>query len=104
MVAYHFVLPCRLRGSCCERVEVSAVEGNEGLFPQLPFLKYLDGILTNLFQFGVEIDVPAATILSMFGFRAQAFWWPDIGSLGIFIAVFTIASYVALHFWVTEKR
>jgi hypothetical protein len=40
----------------------------------------------------------------MFGFRAQAFWWPDIGSLGIFIAIFTTASYLALHFWVTEKR
>lgn len=64
-------------------------------------LKYLQLRET---KFGVEIDVPAATILSMFGFRAQAFWWPDIGSLGIFIAIFTIASYLALHFWVTEKR
>ena len=61
-------------------------------------------VLMNWIQFGVEIDVPAATILSMFGFRAQAFWWPDIGSLGIFIAIFTIASYLALHFLVTEKR
>jgi len=64
-------------------------------------LKYLQLKET---KFGVEIDIPAATILSMFGFRAQAFWWPDIGSLGIFIAIFTIASYLALHFLVTEKR
>ena len=61
-------------------------------------------VLISPIQFGVEIDVPAATILSMFGFRAQAFWWPDIGSLGIFIGIFTIASYLALHFLVTEKR
>jgi len=55
-------------------------------------------------RYGVELDVPAATILSMFGLRAQSFWWPDIGSLGIFIGVFTIASYLMLHFYVREKR
>jgi hypothetical protein len=73
-------------------------------FPGSPSFQSQDVMLTDRFQFGVEIDVPAATILSMFGFRAQAFWWPDIGSLGIFIATFTVASYLALHFWVTEKR
>jgi len=56
------------------------------------------------FKYGVEIDVPAATILSMFGLRAQSFWWPNISLLGIFFAVFTIMSYLILHFYVKERR
>ncbi|KAF5349768.1 hypothetical protein D9758_010179 [Tetrapyrgos nigripes] len=55
-------------------------------------------------RYGVELDVPAATILSIFGLRVQSFWWPNIALLGIFIAVFTIASYLTLHFFVKEKR
>jgi hypothetical protein len=56
------------------------------------------------FQFGVELDVPAASILSTFGFSAQAFWWPDISLLGIFFGVFTALSYLLLHFYVKERR
>ncbi|KAH9949925.1 hypothetical protein B0H21DRAFT_725268 [Amylocystis lapponica] len=56
------------------------------------------------FKYGVEIDVPAATILSMFGLRAQSFWWPNISLLGIFFTVFTISSYLILHFYVKERR
>ena len=55
-------------------------------------------------QYGVELEVPAATVLSLFGLRAQAFWWPDIAVLGIFFGVFTIVSYLVLHFYVKEKR
>ncbi|PFH50042.1 hypothetical protein AMATHDRAFT_86062 [Amanita thiersii Skay4041] len=55
-------------------------------------------------KYGVELDVPAATILSTFGLHAQAFWWPDITLLGIFFVVFTTASYFTLHFYVREKR
>lgn len=55
-------------------------------------------------QYGVELDVPAATILSTFGLRAQSFWWPNIGLLAIFFGVFTIGSYLTLHFFVREKR
>ncbi|OBZ66190.1 putative ATP-dependent permease [Grifola frondosa] len=64
-------------------------------------LRYLQLKQTEL---GVEIDIPAATILSMFGLRAQSFWWPNISLLGIFFAVFTTASYLILHFYVKEKR
>jgi len=55
-------------------------------------------------KYGVELDVPAATILSTFGLHAQAFWFPDIALLGMFFVVFTIASYITLHFYVREKR
>jgi len=55
-------------------------------------------------KYGVELDVPAATILSTFGLHAQAFWWPDTTLLGIFFVVFTICSYLTLHFYVREKR
>jgi len=52
-------------------------------------------------RYGVELDVPAATI---FGLRAQSFWWPNISLLGIFYVVFTTASYLILHFFVKEKH
>jgi len=55
-------------------------------------------------KYGVELDVPAATILSIFGLRAQSFWWPNISLLGIFFVVFTTASYLMLHFFVKERR
>ncbi|TFK49732.1 hypothetical protein OE88DRAFT_1713443 [Heliocybe sulcata] len=56
------------------------------------------------YKYGVELDVPAATILSVFGLRAQSFWWPNISLLGIFIGVFTVASYIILHLYVKERR
>ncbi|KAI0044158.1 hypothetical protein FA95DRAFT_1608776 [Auriscalpium vulgare] len=55
-------------------------------------------------KYGVELDVPAATILSTFGLRAQSFWWPNITLLGIFFVSFTSISYVVLHFYVRERR
>ncbi|KAL1758636.1 hypothetical protein FB107DRAFT_258437 [Schizophyllum commune] len=55
-------------------------------------------------KFGVDIDVPAATILSIFGFRAGSFWWPNVALLGIFFGAFTIASFLTLHIFVREKR
>ncbi|KAF9463956.1 hypothetical protein BDZ94DRAFT_1282345 [Collybia nuda] len=55
-------------------------------------------------KYGVELDVPAATILSVFGLRSQSFWWPNISLLGIFFVVFTASSYVTLHFFVKERR
>ncbi|GAA5836741.1 hypothetical protein JCM5353_006883, partial [Sporobolomyces roseus] len=55
-------------------------------------------------RYGVDIEVPAATILSMFGFHAQAFWFPDVSLLAIFFASFTILSYLALVVFVREKR
>ncbi|KZP09735.1 hypothetical protein FIBSPDRAFT_911906 [Athelia psychrophila] len=55
-------------------------------------------------KYGVDLEVPAATILSSFGLRASSFWWPNISLLGIFFVVFTTASYVILHFFVKERR
>ncbi|TFK36706.1 hypothetical protein BDQ12DRAFT_609378 [Crucibulum laeve] len=55
-------------------------------------------------KYGVELDLPAATILSVFGLRAGSFWWPNIGLLSIFFVVFTASSYLTLHFFVKEKR
>ncbi|KAI9439745.1 hypothetical protein H4582DRAFT_1942565 [Lactarius indigo] len=55
-------------------------------------------------KFGVELDIPAATILSTFGLRAQSFWWPNIALLGIFFVTFTASSFVVLHFFVRERR
>ncbi|KAI0367939.1 hypothetical protein BV20DRAFT_1023294 [Pilatotrama ljubarskyi] len=55
-------------------------------------------------KYGVNIDVPAAAILSTFGLRAESFWWPNIGLLGIFFGTFTVLSYLVLHFYVKEKR
>ncbi|KAI0067224.1 hypothetical protein BV25DRAFT_1911888 [Artomyces pyxidatus] len=55
-------------------------------------------------KYGVELDVPAATILSTFGLRAQSFWWPNISLLGIFFVSFTAISYMVLHFYVRERR
>ncbi|KAJ3835049.1 hypothetical protein EV361DRAFT_798215 [Lentinula raphanica] len=55
-------------------------------------------------KYGVELDVPAATILSTFGLRAQSYWWPNIALLGIFFGIFTVGSFLTLHFFVKEKR
>jgi hypothetical protein len=55
-------------------------------------------------QFGLDIQVPSATILSSFGFHAQAFWWPDISLLCFVFGIFTIASYLALQVVVKERR
>ncbi|KII85250.1 hypothetical protein PLICRDRAFT_337205 [Plicaturopsis crispa FD-325 SS-3] len=55
-------------------------------------------------KYGVDLDVPAATILSTFGLRAQSFWWPNISLLGIFFVSFTAVSFFTLHFFVKEKR
>ncbi|KAF8176209.1 hypothetical protein K438DRAFT_81241 [Mycena galopus ATCC 62051] len=55
-------------------------------------------------KYGVELDVPAAVILSTFGLHAQSFWWPNTVLLGIFFTVLTAASFLTLHFFVKEKR
>ncbi|GJN87353.1 hypothetical protein Rhopal_000302-T1 [Rhodotorula paludigena] len=55
-------------------------------------------------RYGVDIEVPAAAILSMFGFRAQAFWFPDVTLLAVYIAGFTVLSYLALALFVRERR
>ncbi|KAG9126541.1 hypothetical protein FRC07_003040, partial [Ceratobasidium sp. 392] len=55
-------------------------------------------------KFGVQLEVPAATILSTFGLRAQSFWWPNISILGIMFATFLVLSFLWLHYFVRENR
>ncbi|KAF8525935.1 hypothetical protein BU17DRAFT_83439 [Hysterangium stoloniferum] len=55
-------------------------------------------------KYGVEIDVPAATILYLFGLRAESFWWPNMALLCLMFGTFTVISYLLLHFYVRERR
>lgn len=57
-----------------------------------------------LVQYGVDIEVPGAVILSTFGFRSQAFWWPDVSLLVGTIVVWLSLSFVVLQVFVREKR
>jgi hypothetical protein len=52
----------------------------------------------------VDIEVPAATILSLFGFKAQAFWSPDLLILCIYFGGFITLSFAALVVLVKERR
>ncbi|PWN48384.1 hypothetical protein IE53DRAFT_200044 [Violaceomyces palustris] len=55
-------------------------------------------------KFGIDIQVPAASIISSFGFNSQAFWWPDIATLGILFGSFTLASLIWLILFVKERK
>ncbi|KAL7749394.1 FAD-dependent urate hydroxylase [Sorochytrium milnesiophthora] len=48
-------------------------------------------------KYGLEIDVPAAVILSLFGFDAQAFW-PDMIKLFVMCSLTLAGSFVVLQF------
>ncbi|KAK3382271.1 hypothetical protein B0T24DRAFT_5050 [Lasiosphaeria ovina] len=52
---------------------------------------------------GIDITVPGAAILSLFGFRNSAMWM-DIINLGIFGVMFIILAYAAMHILLVEKR
>jgi hypothetical protein len=54
-------------------------------------------------RFGLDIEVPGATILSTFGFNNLAFW-SDVIGLGVFAAVFIVLAYLAMHFLLVERR
>ncbi|KAL9115386.1 MAG: hypothetical protein Q9227_000707 [Pyrenula ochraceoflavens] len=54
-------------------------------------------------KFGLDIEVPGASILSSFGFDALAMW-ADIIGLAVFIGAFLIFGYIAMHFVLVEKR
>lgn len=54
-------------------------------------------------QYGLDITVPGAAILSSFGFNNDALW-PDIRNLGIFTAVFIVLAYAAMHVLLVERR
>ncbi|EYE99659.1 putative ATP-dependent permease ADP1 [Aspergillus ruber CBS 135680] len=54
-------------------------------------------------KYGLDIEVPGASILSAFGFNTQALWMDVIG-LGVISGVFIIVAYGAMHILLVEKR
>lgn len=54
-------------------------------------------------RFGLDIEVPGATILSTFGFNSLAYW-KDVIGLGVFAGSFIIFAYGAMHVLLVEKR
>ncbi|KIV94382.1 hypothetical protein PV10_02154 [Exophiala mesophila] len=54
-------------------------------------------------RYGLDIEVPGASILSAFGFDNLALW-RDVMGLGVFGGVFIIVAYAAMHFLLVEKR
>ncbi|KAI9137916.1 hypothetical protein BKA69DRAFT_1127772 [Paraphysoderma sedebokerense] len=54
-------------------------------------------------KYGLVIDVPAAVILSTFGFNAQSYW-TDVVKLSVMFTVFLVASFVCLQVFVRERR
>lgn len=54
-------------------------------------------------QYGLDITVPGAAILSTFGFDTQALW-PDVTKLAIFGAASIVLAYAAMHLLLVEKR
>ena len=54
-------------------------------------------------RYGIDIEVPGASILSSFGFDVFALWRDVIG-LAIFSGLFLLLAYGAMHFLLVEKR
>ena len=54
-------------------------------------------------KYGLQIDVPGASILSAFGFNVLALW-NDVIGLGVFSAVWIVVAYGAMHLLLVEKR
>jgi hypothetical protein len=54
-------------------------------------------------KYGLDIEVPGASILSAFGFDNLALW-KDVIGLAVFSGAFIIIAYGAMHFLLVEKR
>lgn len=54
-------------------------------------------------KYGLDIEVPGASILSAFGFDTQAYWH-DVAGLAVISGAFIIIAYAAMHFLLVEKR
>lgn len=54
-------------------------------------------------KYGLDIEVPGASILSAFGFDALAYW-RDVVGLAIFSGAFVMIAYAAMHLLLVEKR
>ncbi|KAI7848198.1 ABC-2 type transporter [Circinella umbellata] len=83
-----------------------------GWLKHLSFFNYaLEALLINEMlylqlveeRFGLNIDVPGATILSTFGFNAKNYW-PDVIKMGVMFLSFILFALLWLIFFVKEKR
>lgn len=54
-------------------------------------------------KYGLDIEVPGASILSAFGFDNLALW-DDVIGLAIFSGAFIVIAYVAMHILLVERR
>ncbi len=54
-------------------------------------------------RYGLDIEVPGASILSAFGFDNLSLW-SDVIGLSVFAGSFIIIAYLAMHFLLVEKR
>ncbi|MCJ1414761.1 hypothetical protein MMC32_001089 [Xylographa parallela] len=54
-------------------------------------------------RYGLDIEVPGASILSAFGFQVLALW-NDVIGLGVMSAVLVVVAYGAMHVLLVEKR
>ena len=54
-------------------------------------------------KYGLDIEVPGASILSAFGFDALALW-SDVIALGVMSGAFIVIAYTAMHILLVEKR
>ncbi|KAG0170943.1 hypothetical protein DFQ30_001729 [Apophysomyces sp. BC1015] len=83
-----------------------------GWLKHLSFFNYaLEALLVNELlylqlveeRYGLNIDVPGATILSTFGFNAKNYW-SDVIKLGVMFMSFIVFAFVWLVFFVKERR
>lgn len=54
-------------------------------------------------KYGLDIEVPGASILSAFGFDTLGMWRDVIG-LAVFSGAFIVIAYGAMHILLVEKR
>ncbi|PGH13868.1 hypothetical protein AJ80_06137 [Polytolypa hystricis UAMH7299] len=54
-------------------------------------------------KYGLDIEVPGASILSAFGFDTLAMW-KDVVGLAVFAGAFIVIAYAAMHVLLVEKR
>jgi hypothetical protein len=54
-------------------------------------------------KYGLDIEVPGASILSSFGFNALGLW-EDVNGLGAMSVAVLIIAYIFLHMFLVEKR
>ena len=54
-------------------------------------------------KYGLDIEIPGASILSAFGFDVLALW-RDVSGLAIYSGVLIVIAYAAMHLLLVEKR